>query len=209
MTNRHWVRSGRTARLGVVSDPTGIDARAGDLWIVRTSLGLEIGEILAAASRSESVPTVEFIRQATFQDLQQQEANSAESLRWLQLAQHFAEQSRFPLLFIDSEVSLDRGVVWFYVLRWQDCDMRPLIVDLRSQVPIPFELVDVARPLRMESRCGSCGSSGCGSCTCSKSTKGCALSGCGRCSCSSAVASTKTPPIPVDAGTSPQRISIL
>lgn len=162
----YLVRYGRSSWLGFCAKPTEVSLDRGDPVIIRTTRGLEHGEILTMLSPSNSMPRLQFVRVATQSDLQKIQDHILRSRQWLEAAQQCAERLQLPLLFADVDVSLDGNSAWFLVVHWQAFEVMPLIGEMQKLVPIPFELLDISRPLPNPSGCSSCGctSRGCGNC---------------------------------------------
>jgi len=210
-TSGYLIRHGRSASWGFCPAPQVGGLGWGDLVVVRSWRGLEIGEILAAISESQSLRHLELVRRAESSDIQRAEAHIEECQNWLQLAQRCGEELRLPVAFIDADMSLDGQAAWFHVLRWQPCDVTPLLIELRRGVPVPFDLIDLSRPLATKVGCGSCSTAGCGCQSSAKSDKGCGSSGCGCAARPSPIQgrSTASAPPPRNPTISSRRISLL
>ncbi len=159
----------------------------GDRAVVRSHRGLEVAEVLREAlpAHAAFLPNTsvgQFVRLVTSED-----ERAAAELRQrggavLERGNRLAAEMGLPLEVLDVEVLLDREHAVVHHLRWQDCDVRPLVSTLSREFAVHVVLTDLTRgtggPTLDEEEdhhgcgrdgcgggnCGSCGSGGCGTC---------------------------------------------
>ena len=149
-----------------------LTCRRGDRAVVRTCRGLEIGEVLCATKPrhahflpNNTVGTL--LRLATSEDDLLVEELSARAMDFADDAAGRARELGLPLAVLDAELLLDREHAVLHFVRWEDCDVRPLVSSLSTHFALHVLLQDLTRAEvhEEEHSCGSCGSSGgCGDC---------------------------------------------
>lgn len=142
--------------------------RRGDRVVIRTGRGLELGEILrpATAGHAHFLPNTSvgpLLRLATPDDERQAVLLSDRVSLFCAEATSRATELELPIAILDAELLLDEHAVLHYV-RWQDCDLRPLVSGLSRRFDVGVLLQDLTRSEPAEHSCGSCGSGGCGDC---------------------------------------------
>ncbi len=183
-------------RYGVLGDfgrfrPTRpLALKRGEQAVIQTPRGLEIGEVLCPATPRHA----RFLPNTTVGVLVRPLTSADEPTvqQLTSLSQNIHEESRrrvadlaLPLEILDVEVLFDRAQAVLHHVRWQDCEVRPLVSGLSTTFEIQILLHDLTRvaqdhPEHEEHGCGSCGSEGgCGSGSCS-------TGGCGSCGDASA-----------------------
>jgi cell fate regulator YaaT (PSP1 superfamily) len=175
------VRYGRLGDFGRFRPVAPVDCRRGDLAVVRSPRGLEVGQVLCSATPQPSrslpaTPPGTLLRLATEED-----ERAAKRAR--RLGQEVFDEARrgaaaltLPLEVIDVEVLLDSDHAVLHLIHWADVDLRELVSALSKQFSMHVLLQDLtkAEVAHEEHGCGSCGSGGCGS-------GGCGSGGCGSC----------------------------
>ncbi len=163
-----------------------LPCRRGDRAVIRTSRGLEVGQVLCPATPGHAhyLPNTtlgQLLRMVTPEDEQKQAQLGQRGLDVLQRAQALAEELQLPLELLDGEMLLDGEHVVLQQLCWAQCDVRPLVSTLAREFDLHVLLQDLARPAEPvpaeeehagcgrencgQGDCGSCGSGdGCGSC---------------------------------------------
>jgi len=182
------VRYGLLGDFGRFRPEVPVDCRRGDLAVVRSLRGLEVGHVLGPATPQHDrfLPAATagtLLRLATEED--RRAANRARRLgqEVFDEARRRARTLSLPLEIIDVEVLLDSDHVVLHFVRWADGDLRDLVSTLSKQFSMHVLLQDLTKAdaVHEEHGCGSCGSGGCGS-------GGCGSGGCGTGGCSSAKA---------------------
>jgi hypothetical protein len=156
--------------------------RRGDLVVVRTSRGLELGEVLREATdrHARFLPNTTLgplLRAAGADDERQREQAGRRAGALFERGRALAGQLGLPLEPVDAEVLLDGEHAVLHQLRWAECDPRPFVSTLSREFEVRLTLEDLAAPVPAEEPggCGRCGSGGCGNC---------GSGGCGSCSAS-------------------------
>src|SRR5262245_2618543 len=146
-----------------------LTCRRGDRAVVRTPRGLEVGEVLCATTprHAHFLPNAtvgSLLRLATAEDERLTENLLARALDFADEAAARARQLGLPLAVLDAELLLDREHAVVHFVRWEDCDVRPLVSGLSTHFDLHVVLQDLTRPEPHEHGCGDCGSGGCGNC---------------------------------------------
>jgi hypothetical protein len=141
----------------------------GDRAVVRSRRGLEIAAVLRPAEARHALffpnTTVgPLLRLATAEDERLDAELRQRSQDVVARANHLAGSFGLPLEVIDVELLLDREHAVVHHLRWDACDVRPLVSTIAREFAVQVELVDLTKAEHHEGGCGSCGSGGCGSC---------------------------------------------
>lgn len=161
-----------------------LTCRRGDRAVVRSVRGLEIAEVLcetrprhAQFLPNNTVGTL--VRLATPEDERLTEELSARAMDFADQAASKARDLGLPLAVLDAELLLDSEHAVLHFVRWDECDVRPLVSGLSKHFSLHVHLQDLTREESHEEEhgCGDCGSGsgGCGSC-------GTGGGGCGTCS---------------------------
>src|SRR5437764_4364827 len=132
------IRYGRLGDLGRFRPAAPVDCRRGDLAVVRSPRGLEVGHVLCPATPQHDhfLPAAAagtLLRLATEED--RRAANRARRLgqEVFDEARRRAEALTLPLELIDVEVLLDSDHVVLHFVRWADSDLRDLVSTLSKQ----------------------------------------------------------------------------
>jgi cell fate regulator YaaT (PSP1 superfamily) len=154
--------------------------RRGDRAVIRTHRGLEIGEVLCEARprHAHFLPNNTLgalLRLSTAEDECRAEELFPQALDFADEAALKARTLGLPLAVLDAELLLDGEHAVLHLVRWEECDIRPLVSGLSMQFSLHVLLQDLTRAEAHEHECGSCGSDGgCGDC-------GSGGGGCGSC----------------------------
>jgi hypothetical protein len=179
------VAHGCTAALTRCRDGNSLFPHHGESVVIRTSRGLELGEVLCPAD-SDFVPPPtsagEILRRATLDDARQADNVRLRAQPLLSQAHQLIEQMQLPLAPLDADILLDGQNAILHVLCWERCALTPFLEELRSRLSMHITLQDESRPaVEREHGCSECGSTGgCGSC----GEDGCGEGGCSSGSCS-------------------------
>jgi len=182
------IRYGLLGDFGRFRPAVPVDCRRGDLAVVRSPRGLEVGHVLCPATPpyDRFLPAATagtLLRLATDEDKRAAKRARRLGQEVFNEARRRAETLTLPLEVIDVEVLLDSDHVILHFVRWADGDLRDLVSTLSKQFAMHVLLQDLTKAdaAHEEHGCGSCGSGGCGS-------GGCGSGGCGTGGCSSAKA---------------------
>jgi hypothetical protein len=185
--SEYLISHGCAAALTRCRDRAGVDPERGDRVVIQSARGLELGEVLCAATPAHAAlsPTISeglLLRVATSQDESAARGLSRRAAALLDDAQRLIESQNLPLLPLDADLLLDGTRGFLRVLRWDACTLTPLLEELRRGHGLFVTIQDVSRAeAEHDHGCSSCGGGGCGSCA----EGGCSTGGCGSGSCSS------------------------
>jgi cell fate regulator YaaT (PSP1 superfamily) len=154
-----------------------LTCRRGDRAVIRTVRGLEIGEVLCETRprHAHFLPNTSLgslLRLATADDEVLSESLFEKAMDFADEAAAKVSQLELPMAILDAELLLDREHAVLHFVRWEDCDVRPLVSSLSTQFALIVTLQDLTRAEELEHSCGSCGEGGCGDC---------GSGGCGNC----------------------------
>jgi cell fate regulator YaaT (PSP1 superfamily) len=147
-----------------------LECRRGDRVVVRTSRGLEVGEVLREATdrHARFLPNTTvgaLLRAAADEDERRHEAQRGRAGALFDRARSLAGELGLPLEPLDAEVLFEGDYAVLHQLRWAECDVRPFVSTLSREFALRLELADLAAPAPEEAPgCGRCGPGGCGSC---------------------------------------------
>lgn len=154
----------------------------GDRVVVRGERGLEMGEIVRAATAGHpggsQAPALE--RRATSDDETRARQHLERAAALLGRARTLAAEMSLPLEPIEAEILFDGSKAIVYALRWAEADLRRLLRVLSREGGQEVEIADLSGtpvPAKLKSGCGGCSSGGCSSGGCSSG--GCSSGGCG------------------------------
>lgn len=169
-----------------------LSCRRGDRAVIRTHRGLEVGQVLCAATprHAHFLPNTtlgQLLRHITPEDERQLDQYQQRGLEVLQRAATLAEEMQLPLELLDSEVLLDGEHVVLEHLRWAECDVRPLVSTLSREFALHVLLQDLTRPTMAslpgeeagEEEHEGCGRENCGEGNCNSCGSGGGCSSCG------------------------------
>lgn len=144
-------------------DPTGETYAMGDLVIVETARGLELGHITIPnrmISKKELVATLKGItRRATETDLAKYRSNLAKRDEAMKVCAERIEKQGLDMKLIDAEFTIDGSKVIFYFASEGRVDFRNLVKDLATHFRMRIELrqIGVRDEAKMIGGIGICG----------------------------------------------------
>ena len=180
---REYVISyGRLGDLGRFRPTNPLHCRRGDLAVVRSHRGVEVGQVLCPATprHARFLPDAlagTLLRLATQDDERAADQARRRGHEVFEEARRRAETLALPMEVIDAEVLLDNDHVVLHFVRWTEGDLRELVSALSTHFSMHVLLQDLTRAdtAHEKNGCGDCGSGGCGS-------GGCGSGGCATCS---------------------------
>jgi cell fate regulator YaaT (PSP1 superfamily) len=156
-----------------------MSCRRGDRAVIRTPRGLELGTVLCPttpghAQHLANTSVGHLLRLANAEDMSTASRMRLAAQRVLDDGQQTAAELGLPLELVDAEMLLDGQRAIIYHVRWDECDVRPLVSSLSRRHDVHIELEDLSRADqgcgkpncgRSNGGCQSCGSGGgCGTC---------------------------------------------
>lgn len=145
-----------------------LECARGASVVVQTHRGLELGSVLCVArpGHAQFLPNTtvgQLVRRATPDDELLAEQMRARALGLCDEARQLAVELALPLEILDAEVLLDGRQAILHHLRWEDCDVRPLVSTLAARHDLFIALHDLRLPeTRPEEEPVGCGAEGCG-----------------------------------------------
>jgi hypothetical protein len=157
----------------------------GDRVVVRSTQGLELGEVLCRATEDHSrflsrTALGELLRPASEDDERAAERARRRALAIAEDARRLAHEMGLPLEILDVELFLDGSQATVNHLRQLECDYRPLVSTLSRKYDVLIAMQNLALPAELEDKgcgkpgCGQIEGGGCSSC----SSGGCGTGGC-------------------------------
>ena len=146
-----------------------LTCRRGERVVVRSHRGLEIGSVLRLATPRHAtfLPNTslgQLLRSLTPEDERIREQLHQRGRRLFERAREVARALSLPLEVLDAEMLLDGEHASLHLLRWQECDVRPLVSTLSREFALHLEIADLSRPKEeAEEEEHGCGKEGCGS----------------------------------------------
>ncbi len=144
-------------------DPSGLDFAVGDLVIVETARGLELGHVLIAnkmVTDDELVAALKpVVRKASDKDLATYEENLAKRDPAMKVCAEKIRKHNLDMKLIDAEYMIDGSKLVFYFSADGRIDFRELAKDLASHFKIRIELrqIGVRDEAKMLGGIGVCG----------------------------------------------------
>jgi len=144
-------------------DPAGIELNVGDWVVVDTGRGLEVGKVVIAPKQvvaSEiTEPLKPVLRQASEEDLRQQEEFKAREKETLEQGQEMVARTNLPMKLLSAEYNLDGTRLTFSFSAEGRVDFRDLLKELTTTFKTRIELRQVgprdqAKLLGGYGRCG-------------------------------------------------------
>jgi cell fate regulator YaaT (PSP1 superfamily) len=144
-------------------DPQGTEYNDGDLVIVETVRGLELGQIVLTNRELENseleheLKTI--LRKATPEDVEEYKYNLELAKKSLTIFARMVEKSGLPMKPLDCEYTIDRSKVLFYYSADDRVDFRDLLKELAAEFRVRIELrqVGVREAARFIGGIGNCG----------------------------------------------------
>ena len=120
----------------------GIDVRPGDLVVVESELGLNVGRVVVeqhpVAENDRKIKKV--IRKATDEDIDQQEENKNLEIEAMNNCLERIMARGLPMKLVKTEVTLDRRRIIFYFTAEKRIDFRELVKDLAAKFKTRIEM---------------------------------------------------------------------
>ena len=144
-------------------DPDGLTLRVGDQVVVKTTKGVELGEVVAFPRDVEDAaiaqPLKKVVRKANDEDVAKLERNRERQAEALKAAQNKIEEHRLPMRLVDVDQAFDGSKMTFYFTADSRVDFRELVKDLAGKFKTRIELrqVGVRDKARMVGGLGHCG----------------------------------------------------
>jgi len=139
----------------------GIDANGGDLVVVESDLGLNIGNVVVERHAVEDPERKlkKIIRKATEEDLCQKEENKKLETEAMNNCLERIMARGLPMKLIWTEVTLDRRRIIFYFTAEKRIDFRELVKDLAAKFKTRIEMrqIGVRDAAKMLGSFGICG----------------------------------------------------
>jgi cell fate regulator YaaT (PSP1 superfamily) len=174
MRREYLLTYGTAGDFGRFAAPPTLTCRRGELAVVRSMRGLELGTVLCEAGGGHAgllhQPAGELLRRATDEDRRTARQMRERGSALFADARNLAHALGLPLQILDIELLLDGRHVVVSYLQAADADPRELLDRLAERHGVLVSLRDLAVPPDPEeddlASCGSgnCGSGGCGSC---------------------------------------------
>ena len=144
-------------------DPDGIDLKSGDKAIVKTSRGVEFGEVVSppteVADAEITAPLKKVVRKASDEDKEQLRKNKEKEKEAYRVADEKISKHRLPMKLIEVEHVFDGSKIIFYFTADGRVDFRELVKDLASVFRTRIELrqIGVRDEAKMIGGLGPCG----------------------------------------------------
>ncbi len=139
----------------------GIDVNEGDLVVVESDLGLNIGNVVVErhAVEDDERKLKKIIRKATEEDLRQKEENKKLETEAMNNCLERIMARGLPMKLIWTEVTLDRRRIIFYFTAEKRIDFRELVKDLAAKFKTRIEMrqIGVRDAAKMLGSFGICG----------------------------------------------------
>ncbi|OHE57967.1 MAG: hypothetical protein A2Z47_15105 [Thermodesulfovibrio sp. RBG_19FT_COMBO_42_12] len=139
----------------------GIDVNEGDLVVVESDLGLNIGNVVVErhAVEEHERKLKKIIRKATEEDLLQKEENKKLEIEAMNNCLERIMARGLPMKLIWTEVTLDRRRIIFYFTAEKRIDFRELVKDLAAKFKTRIEMrqIGVRDAAKMLGSFGICG----------------------------------------------------
>jgi hypothetical protein len=166
----YLVHHGVAGHLGRFRALSGDEFARGTTVVVRGRSGMELGDVMLAASSERALLPDDFVgellRPATEDDLAAVARNRVFGQRLFDAATLRADALAAPISFVDIEVALDGASAVLHGLRLAAGDVGPLLAELGEEHSLIVRLYEVNGTIEEDEHgCGSCGAEGgCGSC---------------------------------------------
>ncbi len=144
-------------------NPCRLDLKVGDNVIVKTSRGLEFGEVVMPPQDIPedelTAPLKKVIRKATQEDRTQVEKNRAKEKEAFETCEEKIKEHDLPMKLVDVEYVFDKSRIVFYFTAEERVDFRALVKDLASIFRTRIELrqIGVRDEAKMIGGIGPCG----------------------------------------------------
>ena len=128
-------------------DPSGIDMKINDYVVVKTSRGLELGQVIIAPEQlldSEiNEPLKPVVRQAESEDIKQAQEMEAKSIAALTECGKLVDKLNLSMKLLAAEYNLSDSRLTIYFSAAERVDFRELVKELTNQLKVRVELRQV------------------------------------------------------------------
>ncbi len=144
-------------------DPDKLELKSADNVIVKTSRGVEFGEVVAPPEEvpEEEVtrPLKKIMRKASQDDVQKVARSREKEAAWMKEASKMVSEHKMAMKLVDSEYVFDGSRVIFYFTAEERVDFRQLVKDLARRFKTRIELrqIGVRDEAKMVGGLGTCG----------------------------------------------------
>jgi cell fate regulator YaaT (PSP1 superfamily) len=144
-------------------NPDKLDLKPGDRVIVKTSRGMEMGEVVLAphevSDEEITSPLKKVLRRATPEDEQKLAENKSKEREAFEVCQKKISEHELPMKLIGVEYTFDASKIIFYFTAEDRVDFRSLVKDLAAAFRTRIELrqVGVRDEAKMIGGLGPCG----------------------------------------------------
>lgn len=144
-------------------DPDGIALRSGDKVVVKTSRGMEFGEVVSSPTdvveEEITSPLKKVLRKATDEDKDQLKKNKQKEKEAYEVAEEKIIKHKLPMKLVEVEHVFDGSKIIFYFTSDGRVDFRELVKDLASVFRTRIELrqIGVRDEAKMIGGLGPCG----------------------------------------------------
>lgn len=144
-------------------DPKGDNYKTGDLVVVDTARGIELGEVansnLVVSDDDVVHPLREVVRRATDADIRRREENKKKQEQAFKICEEKIQSHKLDMKLVEVEYSFDGTKILFYFTADGRVDFRELVKDLASVFHMRIELrqIGVRDEAKMLGGLGICG----------------------------------------------------
>ena len=128
-------------------DPNNLSFEIGDLVVVETIRGLEIGEIMETEKvvddQELTAQLKPIIRHANDEDIAKDQTNQTEVPQIMTLCKSYVEKHNLEMKLLDAEYTLDKSKLIIYFNAEGRIDFRELVKDLANEFRVRIELRQV------------------------------------------------------------------
>lgn len=144
-------------------DPNNIDLKAGDVVIVETVRGIEMGKVMIEKREvpDEEIvqPLKKVVRKATEEDYKKAQENMEKAARALEICKEKVQKHGLPMKLLHAEYTFDNNKLLFYFTAEGRVDFRELVKDLAAVFRTRIELrqIGVRDDTKFRGGLGPCG----------------------------------------------------
>lgn len=144
-------------------DPDSLDLKVGDEVIVKTSQGLEFGEIVSPPEELPEdeiiIPLKKVVRKATDKDKKELQKNKEKEKEAFEVCEKKILERGLPMKLVGVECTFDKKKLIFYFTADSRIDFRDLVKDLASvfRVRIEMKQIGVRDEAKLVGGLGMCG----------------------------------------------------
>lgn len=147
MANVVGVRFKRAGRV-YYFDPAGIDVKVGDHVVVKTSRGLQLGQVVISPEQvldsDLNEPLKPVVRKAEAEDVKRAQELAADSVEALAECGRWIEKLNLPMKLLSAEYNLSGNRLTFYFSAAERVDFRELVKELSNHFKVRIELRQVS-----------------------------------------------------------------